>query len=75
MSRSRKKIKIAGITGSNSEKEAKKDANRKFRRKTKQQVNLGDETISEIRELSNVWGFHKDGKHYDSDMSKKDMRK
>ncbi|MBO3697306.1 hypothetical protein [Roseivirga sp. E12] len=75
MSRSSKKTPITGITTAISEKQDKRDANRKFRRKTKQQVNLGDETISEIRELSNVWGFHKDGKHYDSDMSKKEMRK
>ena len=75
MSRSRKKTPIKGITTASSEKQDKRDANRKFRRKTKQQVNLDNETISEIRELSNVWGFDKDGKHYDSDMSKKDMRK
>lgn len=75
MSRSKKKTPIRGITTARSEKQDKRDANRKFRRKTKQQVNLGDETISEIREISNVWAFDKDGKHYNADISEKEMRK
>ena len=75
MSRSKKKTPISGVTISRSEKKDKRNANRRFRRKTKEQVNSGDETISELRELSNVWDFDKDGKLYDSHMSKKDMRK
>ncbi|MEO0554627.1 MAG: hypothetical protein AAF149_15590 [Bacteroidota bacterium] len=56
-------------------KEGKRDANRKLRRKTKQQVNKGDEILFELREVSDVWGFGKDGKFYDNDMSEKEMRK
>ncbi|WP_109830116.1 hypothetical protein [Reichenbachiella versicolor] len=75
MSRSRKKTKIQGIASTDSEKEDKREANRKFRRKTKQEVKKGDEQISELREVSNVWSFGKDGKRYRSDLSDKEMRK
>lgn len=36
---------------------------------------MGNEILSEIREISNVWGFNKDGKHYDPDIRAKDLRK
>ena len=75
MSRSKKKTKIQGIASTESEKEDKRDANRKFRRKTKQEVKKGDEQLSELREVSNVWSFGKDGKKYQSDLSDKEMRK
>ncbi|WP_109830139.1 hypothetical protein [Reichenbachiella versicolor] len=57
MSRSRKKTKIQGLASTNSEKEDKRDANRKFRRKTKQEVKNGRESLSELREVSNVFLF------------------
>jgi len=68
MSRSRKKNPVKGITSADSEKEDKRNANRKFRRKIKQEVNKGKEQLPEIRELSNVWEFDKDGKRYDKDL-------
>ncbi|MEM1405644.1 MAG: hypothetical protein AAGG59_02630 [Bacteroidota bacterium] len=52
MSRSKRKTPKRGITGAASEKEEKRDSNRKVRRKTKQQVNKGDEILSELREVS-----------------------
>lgn len=70
MSRSKKKTPKRGITGASSEKEDKRDANRKLRRKTKQQVNKEDEILLELREVSNVWGFGKDGKIFDKEMRK-----
>jgi hypothetical protein len=75
MSRSRKKSKIRGITTADSEKKDKQDANRKFRRLTKQKAKKGDEDFPDVREISNVWSFDKDGKIYDKDLTDKDLRK
>ena len=75
MSNSKKKTKIRGITGADSEKEEKRDANRKYRRIVKQKVKLGSEDLPNKRETSNVWAFSKDGKRYYSDMDENEMRK
>lgn len=75
MSRSRKKNPVKGITSADSEKEDKRNANRKFRRKIKQEVHKGEEQLPELRELSNVWMFDKDGKRYNKDLPNKDLRK
>lgn len=75
MSRSEKKTKIRGITGAKSEKENKQDANRKYRRIVKQKVKSNKSDLPEIKEVSNVWSFDKDGKRYDSEMTEKDLRK
>ena len=75
MSRSEKKNKIRGITTAKSEKENKQEANRKYRRIIKQKVKSNESELPEIREISNVWSFDKDGKIYDSEMSEKDLRK
>ncbi|GAK97481.1 hypothetical protein JCM19294_17 [Nonlabens tegetincola] len=75
MSRSIKKTKIHGITSAKSEKENKQDANRKFRRIIKQKVKADKTELPELREISNVWSFNKDGKHYNPEMTDKDMRK
>ncbi|MEM6738310.1 MAG: hypothetical protein AAF620_19800 [Bacteroidota bacterium] len=61
MSRSKRKTPKRGITGATSEKEDKRDANRKLRRKAKQQVHKGDEILSELREVSDVWALEKMG--------------
>lgn len=75
MSRSEKKTKIRGITGAKSEKENKREANRKFRRIVKQKVKLNESELPEIKQISNVWSFDKDGKVYDSTMTDKELRK
>ena len=75
MSRSKKKNPVKGITSADSEKDDKRNANRKFRRKIKQEVNKGEELLPEVREVSNVWSFDKDGKLYDKDLPEKDLRK
>ena len=75
MSRSEKKTKIRGITSAKSEKENKQDANRKYRRIVKQKVKLNESELPEIKEISNVWSFDKDGKTYDLKMTDKDLRK
>lgn len=75
MSRSLKKTPISGITTAESEKEDKRLANRRHRRVTKIEVNKGDEVISKLKEVSNVWSFEKDGKRYLTNTSKRDLRK
>jgi hypothetical protein len=75
MSKSEKKTKIRGITTAKSEKENKQDANRKYRRIVKQKVKSNESELPEVREISNVWSFDKDGKKYDSEMTDKDLRK
>lgn len=66
MARSKKKNPIHGITTAQSEKEDKRHANRVYRRKVKQMIKddefVDDLTLPEIREVSNVWAFAKDGK-------------
>ncbi len=75
MSRSVKKTKIRGITTASSEKKDKQEANRKLRRKVNQMVKKGDDKFPVIRENSNVWGFAKDGKIYESNMDESVLRK
>ncbi|OJJ16962.1 hypothetical protein BKI52_30050 [marine bacterium AO1-C] len=75
MSRSRKKNKIQGITTAKSEKVDKQNANRKFRRIVKQKVGINETELPKLRELSNVWGFSKDGKRYNPEITDKELRK
>ena len=76
MSRSRRKTKIFGYTSFKySEKEDKRDANRKFRRITRQLVKGRKEVLPKLRELSDVWAFAKDGKRYMNNVEKKYLRK
>lgn len=64
MSRSYKKTPICGITTSESEKQDKQIANRRFRRNSHQLVKIGKEPPFRTREVSNVHTFDKDGKQY-----------
>ena len=63
MSRSRRKTPICGIAGS-SDKEGKRLANRKFRRKEKEALKECKEPPKDLNEVSDVWSFNKDGKKY-----------
>lgn len=64
MSRSRRKTPVTGITAAASEKQDKRSANRKLRRRVKQDLNEDTEgtLLPSERELSNVWTMDKDGK-------------
>jgi len=78
MSRSRKHTPISSNATSSSEKRDKRAANRKLRRPIKAtvQTNPEAESLPELREVSDVWGMNKDGKHYfDADKFPKLMRK
>lgn len=59
MSKSYKHSRIIGNVRVDSEKEDKRRANRKLRRK----VHAGELDLS-IRDVSDTWSFDKDGKHY-----------
>ena len=74
MSRSKRKVPIRGIAPAPTENGDKRIANRKHRHLTKIQVNKG-ENMSEIREVSNVWPFAKDGKRFLKNPTEKDIRK
>lgn len=75
MSRSIKKTPKTGITTAKSEKADKRNANRKYRRITKVQVKKGDQQFVDIKEVSDVWLFDKDGKRYLKNPTKRDLRK
>lgn len=81
MSNSFKKTPICGHTTAVSEKQDKRLANRRFRRTVRQQLGCvgiavdADGVITDIRAVSNVWSFDKDGKQYLDDPDPKDLRK
>lgn len=66
MSKSKRKTPIAGITIEKTEKEDKRIANRRVRHMNKKILNatLDDTQLKDIKEISDVWDFHKDGKQY-----------
>ena len=64
MSRSRKKTPVHGLTTARSEKKDKRLYNRRFRRVSKQalQVSPQQEVLPHLREYSDPWCMDKDGK-------------
>jgi len=64
MARSKRRTPVVGITTAVSEKEDKRIANRAERRINKALLSGDDDerTLKPKREVSNVWGFCKDGK-------------
>lgn len=64
MSRSRRKNPIIGITTAETEKKNKLEANRRLRRLNRIKIHKGDFELFQLREISNVWMFDKDGKQY-----------
>lgn len=66
---------IFGITTSRSEKQDKRRANRALRRVVRHCLREEDEMLPLLREVSDVWGFDKDGKAWASHATPRDMRK
>lgn len=63
MSRSRRKTPVRGITTSDTEKQDKRSANRRLRRKVRVALAVEPEgVLPALREVSCVWAFDKDGK-------------
>ena len=75
MSRSYIKNKIVGYTKKESEKRDKTIANKRYRRLVKVRIAKRSEILPLIREVSNIYQFDKDGKHYYAGMTKLEMRK
>lgn len=82
MSNSYRKNPIFGITVAESEKEDKQRYNRKMRRVNKHNLQaIDNDDDLEIyypltkRDIVNVWMLDKDGKHYWSEATKRDMLK
>ena len=78
MSRSRKRTPIWGRSSSTSEKEDKRDYNRRYRRMCKQflHVHPDCELMPHLREYSDDWGMAKDGKvWFDKQLYPERMRK
>ena len=75
MSRSYIKNKIVGYTKKESEKRDKTIANKRYRRLVKVRIAKRSELLPLIREVSNIYQFDKDGKHYYAGMTKLEMRK
>ncbi|HST62298.1 MAG TPA: hypothetical protein VLK84_26580 [Longimicrobium sp.] len=77
MSRSRRKTPVAGITTSDSEKQDKRLANRRLRRRVREILPAEpDGVLPALREVSSVWCFDKDGKmRFDPESHPRLMRK
>jgi hypothetical protein len=81
MSRSYKKVPVAGHTGADSEKYDKKIWHRRFRHKTKsilRSMHNDADSIDEVimpveHEVSNTWSMSKDGKSYLGNWLKKNV--
>ena len=75
MSNSRNKIQIIGFTTATSDKPGKQQANRRFRRKTKVELQQGKELFTIHTKQTTPWDMPKDGKHYVHDLEDKYLRK
>jgi hypothetical protein len=64
-----------GFTCAESEKDDKRAANRALRRISKISLKDSKEVLPVLREISNVYGFAKDGKQYLTKNLEKYMRK
>ena len=77
MSRSVKKVPASSNACASSEKDDKARANRRFRRVTRERIRTASEAPHNIREISSVWLFAKDGRHFvrDPEIAAKTIRK
>lgn len=64
MSRSRRKTPIFGMTTARSEERDKVQAHRDERRAVRAAIAEDADLMPHTREVSDVWGFAKDGKRY-----------
>jgi hypothetical protein len=77
MGKSYRRTKIFGHTKSDSEKQDKTFHHRRMRKRIKDQIHKGefDKPFPMEREVSNVWTWDKDGKHYWKGATDRDMGK
>jgi hypothetical protein len=78
MSRSKKRTPVGAVNGTlDSEKQDKRDYNRRYRRVCKQFLHVNPECeLPPLRQYSNLWAMTKDGKRwFDPEQYPKWMRK
>ncbi|MBN1253051.1 MAG: hypothetical protein JXA16_13020 [Bacteroidales bacterium] len=75
MSNSFRKNWITGNTTCESEKQDKRIANRKLRRLVKTKMQSNNFNLPQLREVSNIWHFGKDGKQFLKIKDEKYLRK
>jgi hypothetical protein len=78
MSRSRRRTPVIGITTAESEKDEKREYNRRYRRASRQALAASSEpdVLPHLREYSDPWAMSKDGKlRFDPEQHAKLMRK
>ena len=77
MSRSRRRNPVRGITTSDTEKQDKRLASRRLRRKTRVALAAEpDGPLPALRQVSSAWAFDKDGKmRFDPEAHPGSMRK
>jgi hypothetical protein len=75
MSRSFNKTPIIGFTTATSDKPGKIQASKRFRRKTKVDLQQGKEIFTIHNKFTTPWDMPKDGKHYVHDLEMKYLRK
>lgn len=77
MSRSRRKTPIRGMSSADSEKQDKRMANRRPRRRVRSALRVEPEApLPQLREVSNPWSMDKDGKRFfDPGRHPREMRK
>jgi len=63
MSRSRKKNPYHGNTGDRSQKFEKRKAHKSLRQAEQRALRNNSEINPDVRDVSNPWGWRKDGKH------------
>lgn len=64
MSRSYRKKPICGVTTAKSEKKDKRLVNRLFRRASRNRIKSNRDPFYNLKEISDIWDFAKDGKVY-----------
>lgn len=64
MARSRRRTPVTGFTHCRSERKDKQAWHRRFRRAVRAALQREDDLLPHVREVSDPWGFGKDGKVY-----------
>ena len=77
MGKSYKKSKVYNLFSSHkSDKDDKVRAHKKFRRKSKYKLKLGEELPNKIEEIADIWLYDSEGENiYDSNIDPKYLRK
>lgn len=75
MTRSYKKTPVFGWCSGSSQKRGKVRCNRLFRRISKYLLHIGKDGLHKTREVIDQWDLGYDGKWYNTEATKKQMRK